>query len=70
MEILAERIKQLRIEASMKQADVANALGLSISAYCRYEYGQREPSPTTLVKMAKLYQVSADYLLGLSDARK
>ena len=67
MEILAERMKQLRIEKNMKQTDVADALGLSISAYCRYEYGQREPSPTTLVKMAKLYQVSADYLLGLSD---
>ena len=67
MKILAERMKNLRIEKNLKQTEVAEALGLSISAYCRYEYGQREPSPTNLVKLAKLYQVSTDYLLGLED---
>jgi len=67
MKILAERMKKMRIEKNMKQTDVAEALGLSISAYCRYEYGQREPNATTIAAMAKLYQVSADYLLGLTD---
>ena len=67
MKILAERMKSLRIEKNLKQTDVASALGLSISAYCRYEYGQREPHASTIVALAKLYQVSTDYLLGLSD---
>ncbi len=67
MKILAERMKKMRIENNMKQTDVAGALGLSISAYCRYEYGQREPNATTIAAMARLFQVSADYLLGLTD---
>lgn len=67
MEILATRMKELRLASGLRQIDVAQALGIGIPTYCRYEYGQREPSPTTLVKMAKLYQVSTDYLLGLTD---
>lgn len=67
MEILAERMKKLRLESKMKQTEVAEALGISISAYTRYEYGQREPNATTIAAMARLYKVSADYLLGLVD---
>lgn len=67
MEILAKRMKELRLEKKMKQIEVAEALGISISAYTRYEYGQREPGPTTVAAMARLYKVSADYLLGLVD---
>ncbi len=69
MKILAERMKLLRQEATLKQIEAAEALGISISAYCRYEYGQREPDATTIANMARLYHVSADYLLGLSDER-
>jgi len=42
-------------------------LNIALPTYCRYEYGQREPNATTIAAMAKLYQVSADYLLGLTD---
>lgn len=69
MEILAARMKELRKEANLKQTEAAEALGISISAYCRYEYGQREPDATTIAAMAVFYKVSADYLLGLSDQR-
>lgn len=67
MEILAERMKKLRHEHKLKQAEVADALGLSISAYCNYEYGQRDPQTSILVGLARLYGVSADYLLGLDE---
>lgn len=67
MEILAQRMKKLRLENKMKQTEAAEALGISISAYTRYEYGQREPNATTIAAMARLYKVSADYLLGLAD---
>ena len=67
MEILAERMKLLRQDTKLKQVDAAKALGISISAYCRYEYGQREPDATTIAAMARLYHVSADYLLGITD---
>ncbi len=65
MGILAQRMKELRLENKMKQAEVAEAIGISITAYCNYEYGQRDPQTATLVALAKLYQVSTDYLLGL-----
>ena len=67
MEILAQRMKKLRLENKMKQTEAAEALEISISAYTRYEYGQREPNATTIAAMARLYKVSADYLLGLVD---
>ena len=65
MGILAQRMKELRLENKMKQAEVAEAIGISITAYCNYEYGQRDPQTATLVALANLYQVSTDYLLGL-----
>ena len=65
MGILAQRMKELRLKKKMKQAEVAEAVGISTTAYCNYEYGQRDPQTATLVALAKLYQVSADYLLGL-----
>ncbi len=67
MSILAERMKELRIENKMKQTEVAKALGLSITGYCGYEYGNRDPQTATLVKLAQLYHVSADYLLGINE---
>lgn len=67
MSKLAERMKELRLEKKMKQTEVAEAVGLSISAYCSYEYGKRDPQTATLVALAKLYNVSADYLLGINE---
>ena len=67
MEILAQRLLALRKEHDKKQTELAKALGLSISAYCRYEYGEREPTASTIVRMARYFHVSSDYLLGLRD---
>ena len=67
MEILAERMKELRLENKLKQTEVADFLDVAISTYCNYEYGQREPSATAIAKLAQLYHVSTDYLLGLNE---
>ena len=67
MGIFAERMKELRLEKKMTQAEVAKAIGLSTTAYCNYEYGQRDPQTATLVALAQLYHVSADYLLGVNE---
>ena len=67
MGILAQRMKELRIEKKMKQAEVAEAIGISTTAYCNYEYGTRDPQTATLVALAQLYHVSADYLLGVNE---
>lgn len=67
MEKLAQRLLFLRKEHGKKQTEMAQALGLSISAYCRYEYGEREPTASTIIRMAQYFGVSTDYLLGVRD---
>ncbi len=66
---LYKRIRTLRKEKKMKQGEVAEILGLSISSYCRYERGEREPDAAVLWRMADLYEVSVDYLIGRSEER-
>lgn len=67
MEILAERMKELRLENKLKQTEVADILNVAISTYCNYEYGQREPGAAAIAKLARLYHVSANYLLGIDE---
>ncbi len=69
MEILAKRLRLLRKEKNLSQAEVAKALRLSTNGYQRYELNERDMTAPMLVEVAKYYRVSADYLLGLSDLR-
>ena len=69
MRELAQRMRALRLERQMKQEEMARQLGLSMSAYCRYERGEREPTASTIVALADFFAVSADYLLGRTDQR-
>lgn len=61
------RLKALRIERGLKLKEVADHMNVTIRAICRYEDGSREPSVDLIIKFCRLYDVSADYLLGLSD---
>lgn len=67
---LSERLKELRKEKGVRQEQVAVALDISMSSYCNYEQGKREPTASVIVRMADYYEVTADYLLGRSDERK
>lgn len=69
MRELAQRMRTLRLERQMKQEEMARQLGLSMSAYCRYERGEREPTASTIAALADFFAVSADYLLGRTDQR-
>ena len=62
-----EKLKQLRQEKGVKQEEVAKAIGITKSAYSNYEQGIREPSFQILVQLCKYFDVTSDYLLGLSD---
>lgn len=62
-----ERLKELRIERGLKLKDVANFLNVTIRTISRYEDGSREPSVEMIIKFCKLYEVTSDYLLGLTD---
>ena len=64
---MKEKLKQLRKEMGVSQKIVAEALGITLSAYSNYEQGIREPNLQILASICKFYDVSADYLLGLED---
>ena len=64
------RIKDLREDMDLSQADVARILNCSQAAYSYYENGKRDVPTVVLIKLASLYSCSTDYLLGLSDERE
>ena len=68
-EILSKRLKELRIENNYSQYEIANIIGIAQVTYSHYELGRRSVSIQNLVKIAKIYNVSTDYLLGMSDDR-
>jgi transcriptional regulator with XRE-family HTH domain len=68
MKILAKRLKNLREAKNLTQKDLALVLGLnSKSTITNYGQNDREPDYETLIKIAKYFGVSTDYLLGLKD---
>lgn len=67
MENLAKKLYELRIEKGLSYKEVSTMLGLTKNAFRNYETGIREPSLETLTKICLLFEVSADYLLGLTD---
>lgn len=64
-----EKLKSLRIEKKLTQKQVADRIGLAISAVSSYESGTRYPSYDVLVKLARIFHVSTDYLLGITNTR-
>ncbi|MCL2851649.1 MAG: helix-turn-helix domain-containing protein [Defluviitaleaceae bacterium] len=69
MPSFGERLIQLQTEHKLLKKDVAEAVGISVMAYYRYETGERLPPSDVLSKFADYFEVSADYLLGRSDTR-
>lgn len=70
MEIFAQRLRELREEKQITQKSLAEILGLSSrSTIANYEQNDREPDYETLIKIAKYFEVSIDYLLGQTDKR-
>lgn len=69
IEILAKRLKELRQENNYSQYEIADIIGIAQVTYSHYELGRRSVSIQNLVKIAKIYNVSTDYLLGLSDKK-
>ena len=67
MKIFQERLKEQRKLYGYTQRDMAERLGVSQPSYIRYEKGGAEPSQENLVKLADIFDVSIDYLLGRAD---
>ena len=66
---MGNKLKTLRTQKKLTQKQVADRIGLAISAVSSYEADTRYPSYEVLVKLARIYHVSTDYLLGMTDKR-
>jgi len=61
------KIKALRIEKGLTQKELAKLINKSTTGLASWEQGLSEPSVNDLIQLCKIFQVSADYLLGLED---
>lgn len=66
-QLIPERLKLSREKLGITMAEASRKLNLSRIGYCRYEYGERIPSPQTIEVIAQCFHTSTDYLVGLSD---
>ncbi len=66
---LNENIKQLRQSRNLSQVDLASALGVTKQSISNWENNNIQPSIDMLIRLARFFSVSTDYLLGL-DQRK
>lgn len=62
-----KRIRDLREDSDMNQTKVAEYLDMSQTGYSKYETGERDIPTQILIKLADLYGVSVDYLLGRTN---
>jgi transcriptional regulator with XRE-family HTH domain len=67
MKIFCNRLYELRKQADLTQCQVADMLGIRQPSYIRYEIGTSEPRQEILVKIADIFRVSVDYLLGRAE---
>ncbi len=63
----AERLKNIREDRDLTQTDIANVLKTTYQYYSTYESGKRDMPFSRAIELAKFYNVSLDYLAGLTD---
>ena len=64
------RIKELRVDRDLKHKDLTKVLNISQSSYSDLENEISQVKAESLIKLAKFYKVSVDYILGLTDIMK
>lgn len=65
-----ERLKELRENKSINQIVLGRYLGFGATAISSYENGRNEPAIDTLIRIAKYFDVSIDYLIGVEESPK
>lgn len=68
--IIGKRIEKLLSEQNQRQLDLGDALGVHHNTISYFVSGSRIPNTAQIVKIAKFFNVSSDYILGLSDAHE
>ena len=64
-----DRLKELRLQAGLTQKQLAEQIGITKSVVSFYELRERTPSPDILVKLASVFHVTTDYLLGIEKTK-
>ena len=64
------RLKDLREDRDLTQREIADYLHIKQNTYSQYENGQRQLPISCLIALARLYNTSTDYILGLTDERR
>ena len=64
-----ERIRNLREDSDLTQAEIGQRINVPQRTYAYYESGERMIPPQVLIALAQFYDVSVDYLLGLTDQK-
>lgn len=67
--MLLKRIRNLREDHDLKQIDIAKILKVSQAQYSRIENGENDITLDSLIRLAKFYDVTTDYLLNLTDEK-
>lgn len=65
-----QRIRDLREDNDLTQTNIAEFLGMSQTGYSKYETGENDIPTSILIKLARFYNTSIDYLLGQTDCKK
>lgn len=68
--MLLKRIRNLREDNDLKQIDLAKLLQISQAQYSRIENGENDITLDSLIRLARFYGVSTDYLLELTNKKK
>jgi len=68
--MMYKRIRDLREDNDLTQKQLAKVLNCSQQVYSNYELGQRDIPTDILIKLARFYNVTTDYILGISDEPK
>ncbi len=61
------RLKELRTERNLTQQQISQILNIKQNTYSQYENGQRQLPIESLITLAKFYDVTTDYILGIAD---
>lgn len=63
------RIRDMREDRDLNQTQVAKFLGMSQTGYSKYETGENDIPTSVLIRLARFYNTSIDYLLGETDVQ-
>lgn len=68
--MISDKLKEIRERTGMNKKDFADSLGVKYTTYNNYEVGTREPASDFLIMISKKFDISIDYIMGLSDEKE